>query len=90
MDVGAFYVRLSRLMKDNPPAPADAPAVEKLKKIGIVPGQDLDISKADPDASGALERSMHTFEILQKAITKLKTDQGWIVIPKDFADYGTD
>ncbi len=90
MDVGAFYVRLARLMKDNPPAPADAPTVEKLKNLGIVPGQDFDISKADPDAARALERSMHTFEILQKAVTKLKTDQGWIVIPKDFADYGTD
>ena len=33
---------------------------------------------------------MGTFSILDKAITKLKTVNGWIVIPKDFADYGTD
>jgi len=90
MNAGAFYARLARLMKDNPPAPADAPTVEKLKKLGIIPGQDFDISKAGADSARALERSMHTFEILQKGVTKLKTDQGWIVIPKDFADYGTD
>ena len=90
MNAEAYFGRLARLMKDNPPTSADAPMVDKLKKLGIEPGQDFDISKADPDAARALERSMHTFEILQKAITKLKTDQGWIVIPKDFADYGTD
>jgi hypothetical protein len=90
MDAAAFYGRLARLMKDNPPTAADAPMIEKLKRLGIEPGQDFDLSKADPSAAKALERSMHTLEILQKGVTKVKTDQGWIVIPQDFADYGTD
>ena len=33
---------------------------------------------------------MGTFAILQKGYHRLKTVNGWIVIPKDFADYGTD
>ena len=33
---------------------------------------------------------MGTFGILQKALKKLKTENGWIVIPENFADYGTD
>ncbi len=41
MDAGAYFGRLARLMKDNPPAPADAPMVEKLKTLGIEPGQGL-------------------------------------------------
>ncbi|MGA7411252.1 MAG: DUF1254 domain-containing protein [Bryobacteraceae bacterium] len=90
MDAGGFFGRLARLMKDNPPAPADAPTVEKLKKLGIVPGQDFDISKIDSGTAKGLQRAMGAFEILQKGVTKLKTDQGWIVIPKDFANYGTD
>ncbi len=48
MDAGAFFGRLARLMKDNPPAAADAPMVEKLKTLGIEPGKNFDIAKIDP------------------------------------------
>src|SRR6266540_3869695 len=44
MDAGAYFGRLARLMKDNPPAPADAPMVEKLKTLGIEAGKDFDIA----------------------------------------------
>ena len=90
MDANAFFGRLARLMKDNPPAPADAPMVEKLRKLGIEPGKDFDIAKLESDTAKGLQRAMGTFAILQKAIKKLKTENGWIVIPKDFANYGTD
>jgi hypothetical protein len=90
MDASAFFGRLARLMKDNPPAAADTAMVEKLKKLGIEPGKDFDISKLDSGTARGLLRAMGTFSILQKAIKKLKTVNGWIVIPKDFADYGTD
>ena len=90
MDANAFFGRLARLMKDNPPAAADAAMVEKLRKLGIEPGKDFDISKLDAGTGRGLQRAMGTFSILDKAITKLKTVNGWIVIPKDFADYGTD
>jgi hypothetical protein len=53
MDAQAYFGRLARLMKDNPPAPADAPMIEKLKKLGIVPGHDFDLSKADPNIARA-------------------------------------
>jgi hypothetical protein len=90
MDAGAYFGRLARLMKDNPPAPADGAMVEKLKKIGIEPGKDFDISKVDPDTAMGLHRAMGAFEKLQEGVKKLKTENGWIVIPKDFASYGTD
>ena len=48
MDAGAFFGRVARLMKDNPPAPADGPMVEKLKTLGIVPGKDFDINDDRP------------------------------------------
>ncbi|MCJ7797643.1 MAG: DUF1214 domain-containing protein, partial [Thermoleophilia bacterium] len=90
MDAGAFFGRLARLMKDNPPAPADAPMLEKLKVLGIEPGKDFDIAQVDPDTAKGLQRAMGTFEILQKGVKKLKSENGWIVIPKNFASYGTD
>ena len=90
MDAGAFFGRLSRLMKDNPPAPADAPMVAKLKTLGIEPGKDFDISKIAPATARGLQRGMGAFGKLQEGVKKLKTENGWIVIPKNFADYGTD
>ncbi len=90
MDAGAFFGRLARLMKDNPPAPADAPMVEKLKALGIEPGKDFDIAAVDRHTAKGLQRAMGAFALLEKGVKKLKTENGWIVIPKNFANYGTD
>lgn len=45
MDAVSYFTLLAKLMKDNPPAKADAPMVAKLAKIGLVPGKDFDASK---------------------------------------------
>ncbi|MGF7161517.1 hypothetical protein FHS85_003158 [Rhodoligotrophos appendicifer] len=47
MDALEYFTLLADLLKKNPPAAADAPVVEKLAQIGIVPGQDFDKSKLD-------------------------------------------
>jgi hypothetical protein len=57
MEAGAFFSRLAMLMKDNPPAKADAPMIEKLAKIGIEPGREFDINKLDPAIAKALQAS---------------------------------
>ena len=90
MGAGAFFGRLAHLMKDNPPAPADAKRVKTLKSVGIEPGKDFDITAARPHTAKGLQRAMGTFGLLQKALTKLKTENGWLVIPENFASYGTD
>ncbi len=90
MDAGAFFGRIARLMKDNSPAPADAPMVKKMKEIGIEPGKEFDLGKVDPKTAKGLQRAMGAFQKLQDGVKKLKTENGWIVIPKDFANYGTD
>jgi uncharacterized protein (TIGR03000 family) len=55
MDAGAYFRLLAALLKDNPPAKADADMVAKLKKIGIEPGKDFDIGKLDPAVAKGLE-----------------------------------
>jgi hypothetical protein len=90
MDAAVYFDRLARLMKDNPPATADAAMVEKLKRLGIDPGKDFDITKIDPHTAKALQRAMGAFGLLEKGVKKLNTQNGWIVMPKNMADYGTD
>jgi hypothetical protein len=56
MDAGTFFKRLAMLLKDNPPYAADARALERLKRLGIEPGKDFDISKADPAIARGLNQ----------------------------------
>jgi hypothetical protein len=83
MDAGAYFGRLARLMKDNPPAPADGSMIEKLKALGIEPGKDFDIASTDAGTAWGLRRAMGAFELLEKGVTKLKTKNGWIVMPEN-------
>jgi hypothetical protein len=91
MSAGDYFKLLAALMKDNPPAKADAPMVEKLAKIGIVPGKDFDMSSLDPAAAKALQRVPK--EGLEKIMGHFKDGSmevnGWLVTAKAGL-YGTD
>jgi len=91
MKVGDYFKLLAALMKDNPPAREDAPMVANLAKIGIVPGQDYDISKLDAAAQKGLERAGEAG--LQKIAAHMKDagkiENGW-VFPYPGGQYGTD
>ncbi len=91
MDAATYFGTLARLMKDNPPAIADAPMVEKMAKIGIVPGQDFDISKLDPAIAKGLKGVP---KAAQGAIMGFFKDagkevNGWQIMTKTGL-YGTD
>jgi len=90
MDAGTFFSRLAMVMKDNPPAPEDGPALEKLKRLGIEPGQRFDIDKIDPAEARGLQRAVtEVFAKMQEGFTKIPTANGWIQ-PPDLGRYGTD
>jgi hypothetical protein len=55
MGAAQYFDRLARLLKSNPPRPADAAVLAKLATIGIVPGQPLDPSRLDPAVAAGLE-----------------------------------
>jgi uncharacterized protein (TIGR03000 family) len=87
----AFFGMMADLMKDNPPSKADAPIVEKMAKIGIVPGQDFDASKLDPAVAKALAG------VPKAGIEKIMAQEkkagevvnGWVVTTRA-GQYGTD
>ena len=91
MDAIEYFTLLAQLMKANPPAPADAPALAKFAKIGLVAGQDFDVSKLrDADfvkriPAVAFDRIMLQFKV-NKAV---KDINGWGYTTKAGL-YGTD
>ena len=90
MDAGTFFGRLARLMKDNPPAPADTKMLRTLKTLGIQPGKDFDMANVDHRTTRALHRAMGAKWVLQQGLKLLKKQNGWVVIPENIANYGTD
>jgi uncharacterized protein (TIGR03000 family) len=91
LDAAAFFKMLAALMKDNPPAKADAPMVEKLAKIGVVPGHDFDASKLDPAAAKALPAVPRAGieNILAQEKKAGEVVNGWVFTTKA-GEYGTD
>jgi hypothetical protein len=84
-----YFNLLAKLMKDNPPATADKPMLEKMAKIGILPGQPFDSSKLGPVAQEA-------FSIVPKIANEkimlwmkegivagdMKLENGWVFTTK--------
>jgi hypothetical protein len=93
MSAAEYFNALARLLKSNPPAPADAPVIAQLARIGIVPGQPFEPSKLDPAVAKALEGSVSpAIEKLQAAVTQTATGtskNGWHIPPMIVGSFGT-
>src|SRR5262249_39615302 len=91
MSAGDYFKLMAALMKDNPPAKADAPIVARMAKIGLVPGQDFDITKLDPAIAQALEGAPRAgLEAIKAEFKQAGTNvNGWGIMLKT-GIYGTD
>lgn len=91
LDGAAYFSLLAKLMRQNPPAAADAPMVAKLKTIGIVPGQDFDAAQVDPAVAAALKAAPKPgVEAIMGHFKKAgRMENGWTFTTKTGL-YGTD
>jgi hypothetical protein len=87
LSTSEYFTLLADLMKRNPPAPADAPALERFKAIGLVPGQDFDSKSLDARWDTRLPQL--SFDRIKLQLTSLKRDNGWLFTTKTGL-YGTD
>ena len=90
MDAVAYFTLLAQLMKANPPVAADAPALARFAKIGLVPGQDFDASKLKADFARRIPEAAFDRIMLQFKINPAVKDiDGWAYTTKT-GIYGTD
>jgi hypothetical protein len=90
LDAASYFKLFAQLMKANPPAAADAPILAKIARLGLVPGQEFDMSKLDAATVQALngvpklaqERMMANFKNLGESVN------GWTYSTK-LGVYGT-
>ncbi|MDR6634627.1 hypothetical protein J2X72_003437 [Phyllobacterium sp. 1468] len=90
LGVVEYFTLLAELMKANPPSDADAPALERFARIGLVAGQDFDASRLKADFRDripvvAVDRIMLQFKIN----SHVKDINGWAFTTKTGL-YGTD
>ena len=91
LDAEQFFGWMAELMKDNPPAPEDAPIVAKIAKIGIVPGEKFDLAKFEPGVAEAIKAAPAAAWAKIDAYTAKSgvVKQGWLINLK-IGHYGTD
>lgn len=90
MDAKDYFSLLAQLLKTNPPAAADAPALARFAKIGLVPGKDFDTGKLNADfvkriPEVGFDRIMAQFKLNKE----VKDVNGWGFTTKT-GIYGTD
>ncbi|MBP7079661.1 MAG: DUF1254 domain-containing protein [Rhodocyclaceae bacterium] len=95
LDAAAYFKRFAELLKTNPPNTDDAPMVAKLAKLGIVPGQDFDVTKVDPAVAKGMARAPKPSQELIMGWLKagiaagdMKLENGWVFTTKAGV-YGT-
>ncbi|HEU0179605.1 MAG TPA: DUF1254 domain-containing protein [Blastocatellia bacterium] len=92
MDAATFFARLNTLMKDNPPADADASALNNFNAIGVAPGTPFDLKNLDPTVAKSVDGSVKTAQAKISAEAKKphgKKVNGWDVMT-NLGRYGTD
>ncbi len=93
MDAATFFNRLAKLMKNNPPAAADAPIVAKLASLGVVPGQPFDVNKNGSDAAksiadGVEDGKKRALQLAQNPGIG-KVENGWMLLTSVIGEFGT-
>ena len=91
-DAHTFFARLNTLMKDNPPANADAPALKSFAAIGVIPGKPFDLNAFDPQAARGIEEGFRAG--CEKVLAESRKPHGKNLNGWEFMDntghYGTD
>ena len=88
MDAGTFFKRVASVLKENPPAEHDAPALERLKKARHRARQRLQHQRDRSAIPRGLETAMKEVQIkMPEEVTKMKNVNGWMQ-PSDMRRYG--
>jgi hypothetical protein len=92
MNAVTFFNRLNGLMKNNPPSPADAAALQRFARIGVATGRPFRADKLDPVLANRLDGAVRDAQEKIAAQARLahgKNVNGWEFM-MNVGRYGTD
>ena len=90
MPASKYFTYAAELMKANSPHVTDWSQLERLKRIGIVPGKSFDYEKAPPEVRAGLERAVPAALTLMKETTPtlVRVVNGWQMNTDTMGVYG--
>jgi hypothetical protein len=90
MPTGEFFAYAAELLKVHPPHLTDQPIIAQMKKIGIEPGKDFDLSKVDPAIQRGLDDAPHDAQKLMawKVPSLAMVANGWSMNTDTMGVYG--
>jgi hypothetical protein len=91
MDPVQFFVAFAHAMMQDPPHAGDASILEQLARIGLVPGQEFDVSKLAPEQIAALKAGAQAAIAHLEAFvsTGAARKPGWTSFQGAVGRYGT-
>lgn len=89
MDAQAFFSHFAALLPANPPAVADAPMVEKMRRLGLEPGKPFVTTVLEPSTARAVQEGATAALAAIRTGARGKGSSGWSMA-RDLGSYGTD
>ena len=92
MDAATFFETFAELMKTNPPHQFDGPIIDRLSRIGIVPGESFEFATAPAEVQRALSGAAESALALIKPafVNSGESANGWKTNLTAIGTYGTD
>jgi hypothetical protein len=90
MRADKYFAYAAQLLKVNPPHFTDEPIIARMKRIGIEPGKDFDLAKAEPAVKKALENAPEAAQQLMrwKLSSIARVANGWSMNTDTMGVYG--
>lgn len=92
MDAATFFGIFAELIRHNPPHADDHPMMDRLARIGFVPGQDFDMSRFSPEIRAAFEAApvLGQRKMSEALFRTGRLVNGWRLIDHPMGTYGAD
>ena len=90
MRADKYFAYAAELLKVNPPHFTDEPIIARMKRIGIEPGKDFDMARAEPAVKKALENAPEAAQQLMKwkVPSLARVANGWSMNTDTMGVYG--
>ena len=92
MDGATLFSRFAALTTENPPHPNDYPQLQRMQRLGIVPGVPVTRERLSSNAWTALDRAIPFAQrkIRDHATRAARIMNGWVMMASPIGTYGTD
>ena len=91
LDAAAYFAYAAELLKQHPPHYNDHPILQRLARIGLVPGESFELADAAPTVRTALERAAPQAAqiVTERQRTLAPIRDGWAVLGENLGAWGT-